>query len=100
MLPPCVLPNPLPLERGQELRLRLGALHGVAGPTEQLKIIQVVGNTIPEHPDGSSSPQFKELSNGLFVESKWDVHGVALRCVELLTKFGQNPKQFQMGQYY
>ena len=57
-------------------------------------------NTIPEHPDGSSSPQFKELSNGLFVESKWDVHGVALRCVELLTKFGQNPKQFQMGQYY
>ena len=56
-------------------------------------------NTRPQHPDGRTSPQFKKLSNGLFVECQWDVHGVALRCVELLTEFGQDPKQFQMGQY-
>lgn len=55
-------------------------------------------NTRPEHPDGHSfSPQFKELSNGLFVECQWDVKDIALRCVELLTKFGQDPTQFQVG---
>ena len=57
-------------------------------------------NTSPEHRDGNSfSPQSKELSNGLFVECQWDVKGVALRCVELLKEFGQDPTQFEVGFY-
>ena len=54
-------------------------------------------NIRPEHRYGRSfSPQAKELSNGLFVECQWDVQSVALRCVELLTEFGQDPTQFQV----
>ena len=53
-------------------------------------------NRRPKHRGRSFSPQSKELSNGLFVECQWDVSGVARHCVELLTKFGQDPTQFRV----
>ena len=53
-------------------------------------------NSKREHPSGRKSEQFKELSNGLFVETQFDVHHVAVCCIELLNKFHQEPSQFRV----
>ena len=51
----------------------------------------------PQHPSGRNWTQFKELSNGLFIDTQHDVHHVFVHCIELLTCFGQRPSRFQVS---
>ena len=48
------------------------------------------------HPSGHKSASMRLLSNGLYIELRWNTAQIPLRCQQLLEKFGQDPAQFQV----
>ena len=49
-----------------------------------------------KHPGGREFGFPRQLSNGLYLEGQWDPRSVVRRCVQLLSKFGEDPAQFHV----
>ncbi len=48
------------------------------------------------HASGQQSASMRLLSNGLYIELRWNTNQIPLRCQQLLEKFGQDPAQFRV----
>ena len=69
----------------------------VGGMTKRYLIHQTPNHPkTPNHPSGREFEYHVQLSNGLYIERKWDSKNMVKRCVELVAKFGQDPSQFHV----
>ena len=94
----------VPVDNWSDILFKIAELLVEKGDLTDGKCPLSVGNmtkrylvhSIPSHATGKEFGWSRRLSNGLYLESKWDTANIIKRSWDLLTALGQDPAQFHV----